>query len=211
MITFTINKERGFGNEKVRIFRRLYFTLVGGFLCLSRTKNSIGVDILINLIGAHGMNREIGANNELLWKLPKDMEWFKYHTIGHTVVMGRKTFESIGKPLKGRENIVLTRDPEPVFIPPGVSPFNSTDSILQYSKDREIYIIGGAEVYKAFLPLADRLFITMVEAEFPQADSYFPEYLHLLDNYSLEDYQHIKADNENPYDMRFIEYKKKNI
>lgn len=162
---------------------------------------------MINIIVAHGENKEIGLNNELLWKLPKDMKRFKEITTGHTVVMGRKTFESIGRPLPNRENIVLTRDPEPVFLPQGVAPFDSTDSILCYSEGRELFIIGGAEVYKAFLPFADRLYITWVHGTF-KADSYFPEYSHLLEQYKVTEYNHIEADEKNTYDMRFITYEK---
>ena len=163
---------------------------------------------MINIIVAHGLNKEIGLDNKLLWKLPKDMDWFVKHTTGHTVVMGRKTFESIGRALPNRENIVLTRDPEPIFLPPRIAPFNSIESILQLAKDREIYIIGGAEVYKAFLPYADRLLITTVEGQF-KADTYFPPYAHLLENYEVEESSYVSADEENQYDLSFIIYKKK--
>lgn len=162
---------------------------------------------MINLIVAHGEHREIGFENKLLWKLPKDMDRFVELTTGHTVVMGRKTYESIGRPLPNRENIVLTRDPEPVFLPQGVAPFDSTDSILRYSKDREIFIIGGAEVYKAFLPYADRLYITLVRGTF-KADTYFPEYTHLLDNYVLGKRADIQADEKNEYGMKFLTFEK---
>lgn len=159
---------------------------------------------MINLIVAHGSNNEIGYNNQLLWSLPTDLKRFKEITTGHTVVMGRKTFQSIGRPLPNRENIVLSKGN---FKAEGVKVIDSIEPILKWATDREIYIIGGETIYKAFLPYADRLFITMVEGYF-KADTYFPSYFHLLGNYKTVDYEHLKSDEKNKYDTRFIVYEK---
>lgn len=159
---------------------------------------------MINLIVAHGSNNEIGYNNQLLWSLPTDLKRFKEITTGHTVVMGRKTFQSIGRPLPNRENIVLSKGN---FKAEGVKVIDSIEPILKWATDREIYIIGGETIYKAFLPYADRLFITMVEGYF-KADAYFPPYSHILENYMAIDYRYLKSDEKNKYDTRFIVYEK---
>lgn len=160
---------------------------------------------MITLIVAHGLNREIGLNNELLWKLPVDMKHFKETTTGKTVVMGRNTFNSIGKPLPNRQNIVLSAK-GPIE---GVTVLDSIESILSMAKDREIFIIGGEQVYKAFLPYADRLLITLVEGNFT-ADTYFPDYEDTLSQYTLVEYSRNLADNENSYNTWFLDYKRKN-
>ena len=98
----------------------------------------------INLIVAHGTNREIGYNNKLLWHVPSDLKRFKQITSGHIIVMGRKTFESIGYALPNRTNIVLTRDTS--FTSPNIVTQHSTDSILRLSQHKEIFIKGGSEV-----------------------------------------------------------------
>lgn len=150
----------------------------------------------INLIVAHGKNLEIGHNNQLLWHLPEDLKRFKTITSGHTVVMGRKTFESIGKPLPNRVNVVLSKTADTGLKwyrvkegQQGVRWMNSLELLLDWYKDREIFIIGGAEVYKAFLPYADRLYITLVEGIFPEADTFMPDYFHLLDDNWTSDFE----------------------
>lgn len=160
----------------------------------------------INLIVAHGTNREIGLDNKLLWRLPEDLTRFKKLTFGHTVVMGRKTFESIGKVLPDRDNIILSRKPVWTF-PKGVKVVKNIDSILRMSKDKEIFIIGGMEVYRAFLPYADGLYITKVDGTF-KADTYFPEYKHLLEKYELLGEEEHILDSKNAYTTNFQIYKK---
>ena len=161
----------------------------------------------IHLIVAHGKNREIGYNNQLLWHLPTDLKRFRAITTGHIVVMGRKTFESIGRALPNRTNIVLTRDTS-LSLPTDIKTYHSTDSIIRLSKNKEIYIIGGAEVYRAFLPFADRLYITLVNGTF-KADSYFPEYDHILDHYTLIDNPtSIQPDPNEEFSYNFLNYQK---
>ena len=127
----------------------------------------------IILIAALGKNYELGKGNQLLWSLPADMQHFRKTTQSATVVMGRKTFESIGRPLPKRRNIVLTRDPS--FSAEGVEIFNNPQDILKLQEER-IFIIGGTEIYRLFLPHAQTLLLSFVEAEFPDADAFFPSF-----------------------------------
>ncbi|AMO25830.1 dihydrofolate reductase [Bacillus phage Thurquoise] len=130
----------------------------------------------ISLIAAIGKNNEIGLDNELLWRCKEDFDWFKKQTYNKPVVMGRKTYESIGKPLPHRINIVLSRDEsydphESVLVLPSVAAVFS-----ELKKYREVMIIGGANVYKQFMPFANRLYLTELDKEF-EADSFFPSFV----------------------------------
>lgn len=129
----------------------------------------------VSLIAAHGKNREIGLNNNLLWHIKEDFEWFKCHTRNKPVIMGRKTYESIGRPLPHRINVVLSRNPD--FSPePNVLVLPSVDAaIYEFRKYREIMVLGGENVYKQFLPYANRLYLTEIHKSF-QADAFFPEF-----------------------------------
>ncbi len=124
----------------------------------------------ISIIAAIGKKNELGKGNQLLWHLPDDLKHFKELTSGHTVVMGRKTFESIGKPLPNRRNIVITRDTN--YKQDGVQVVHSIEEIEK--GDEEIFVIGGGEIYKQALPFADKLYITEVNAEEKDADTFFP-------------------------------------
>ena len=130
-------------------------------------------NLKITLIVAAAENNAIGKNNQMLWHLPDDFKYFKQHTLDHSVVMGRKTYESIGKPLPQRRNIVLTRDLN--WSTEDVDVANSLDEVLTYCRDeREIFIIGGAKIYQQALPLADRVLLTRVHTSL-DGDAYFPE------------------------------------
>jgi len=130
--------------------------------------------MIISLIVAMDKNKVIGKNNSLIWKLPEDMKRFKQLTLNKPVVMGRKTFESIGKPLPNRLNIILTREKN--YSAEGCVVVHSVKEALNASKNNEeIMVIGGAQIYKEFLPLANRMYITLIEKEF-EGDAYFPEY-----------------------------------
>jgi dihydrofolate reductase len=134
-------------------------------------------EAIISAIAAIGKNRELGAGNELLWHLPDDFAWFVKHTKGHPVIMGRKTMESLGKPLKNRKNIVISRNAQLIY--PGFEHANSLEEAISLSKTEitdEIFIIGGGEIYTASLKILDRLYITEVNAAFAHADTFFPEY-----------------------------------
>jgi len=125
----------------------------------------------ISLIAAMDENRLIGAHNSLPWRLPADMQWFRRQTMGKAVLMGRNTFASIGKPLPGRQNIVLSRNHELHL--EGCSIIHSLDDLRETAD--ELMIIGGAEVYELALPQADRLYLTTIAASF-DGDAWFPEY-----------------------------------
>lgn len=127
----------------------------------------------VSLIVAMSQNRVIGYQNKLPWHLPEDLKRFKEITTGHTVIMGRKTFESIGRPLPGRKNIVLTRNPG--YRAEGVVVFSGlTEALGAVPAGEEVFILGGAEVFREALPLADKIHLTLIHKEF-QGDTFFPE------------------------------------
>lgn len=131
--------------------------------------------MIVSIIVAVAENGVIGKNNRLLWRLRDDMKNFKRLTTGHYILMGRKTFESIGKPLKDRTNIVITRNA--AFSFPGVVTAGSADHALQYAADHgqhEVFVIGGAEIYRELLPVTGKIYFTRVKAV-PDGDVYFPE------------------------------------
>ncbi len=130
------------------------------------------------LIVALSENNVIGKDGELPWRLPTDLQRFKRLTMGHCMVMGRKTFDSIGRPLPGRVTIVLSRS-EFISSPPKLLSAKSLDEALRYvplteMKHDQVFVTGGAEIYKLTLPLADRLYVTRVAAEI-EGDTFFPE------------------------------------
>lgn len=130
----------------------------------------------INLIAAVGQNNEMGLDNKLLWHIPEDLKRFKKITEGKPVIMGRKTYESIGKPLPGRKNIVMTRR-KPQRFPIEVAVTNNSNSALAHAQlinSDEVFVIGGAGVYEEFLPSADKIYLTVVHAKFT-ADTFFPK------------------------------------
>jgi len=140
--------------------------------------------MIVSIIAAMDKNRVIGREGGLPWKLPSDMRWFKEHTTGKPVVMGRKTFESLGKkPLANRFNVVVTSDPN-YSTPAGVIVSATLDEafecleeegIVTGEPDDEIMIIGGAQVYETALPAADQMYITEIDNEY-EGDTYFPEF-----------------------------------
>jgi dihydrofolate reductase len=129
----------------------------------------------ISIIVAIANGGAIGANNDLLWHLPNDLKRFKSLTTGHTVIMGRKTFESLPKgALPNRTNVVITRNRQASF--EGCEMFdNLSDAINNHQQEDEIFIIGGAQIYEQAIALTDKLYITYVQHTFEQADVYFPE------------------------------------
>lgn len=128
------------------------------------------------LIGAIGKNNELGKNNKLIWYIPDDLKFFKDTTINHTIVMGYNTFMSLPKLLVKRRHIVLThRD---IDFPEGVIKFNNKESVLEYAKSTkdEIFIIGGASIYKEFINDSDKMILTEIDASDKYADVYFPKF-----------------------------------
>lgn len=141
---------------------------------------------MISLIAVVGKNRAIGRNNQLLWNIPEDMQHFQEKTLGKTVVMGDKTFLSIGKPLPNRKNIVVTKMPDFKVAPCTVryraegtiEIKNSLEEVLEKAKKslEEIFIIGGGMIYSLSLPYADKLYLTVVDDAPTDADTFFPDY-----------------------------------
>ncbi|GCD78334.1 dihydrofolate reductase [Thermaurantimonas aggregans] len=128
----------------------------------------------IILIAAMAENRVIGRDNKLIWHIPSDLRHFKQLTLGQIVVMGRRTFESIGRPLPKRTNVVITRSPH--FQPEGVHVFHSLFEALEaFRKSDRIYIAGGADIYRQALPIADLMELTIVHRMYA-GDAYFPEW-----------------------------------
>ncbi len=127
----------------------------------------------IKLIAAIGKNRELGKNNSLMWNLPGDMRFFRTTTQGSAVIMGRKTYESIGRPLPKRVNIVISRDGQLKI--DGVQVVSSLEDAIA-AANGDAYIIGGASIYAAALPIADELILTEIDMDYPGADVYFPEF-----------------------------------
>jgi dihydrofolate reductase len=128
--------------------------------------------MILSSVVAISENHVIGKDNQLLWYLPNDLKHFKAITSGHTVIMGRKTFESVGKPLPRRRNIIITRKDIAIE---GCEVVNSIEAALELCKDEEeVFIVGGAEIYRQSMKLTDRIYLTIVHKEF-EGDSFFPE------------------------------------
>lgn len=132
-------------------------------------------------IAAMSLNRVIGRDNQLPWRLPEELKWFKQTTTGHVIIMGRKTFASIGRPLPNRETIVLTRS-SATF--PGVRTSRSLSEIDPTSDDRNYFVVGGAQVYQEALPLCSDLFLTVVKREVC-GDAFFPPFEHIFPEYQI--------------------------
>lgn len=158
---------------------------------------------LLSAIVAMDENRAIGHQNRLPWHLPADLKHFKSLTTGHAILMGRKTFESIGKPLPNRTNIILTRDPN--YQVPGCITVTSIDNAIQEAlslhQQHEIFIIGGAEIFQQLLPRIQQLYLTIVHHKF-DADTFFPA----LNNQEWQERSHEEhtADEQNKFDYTFL-------
>jgi dihydrofolate reductase len=129
---------------------------------------------MIALVAAMAANRAIGKDGELPWHLPADLRFFKRLTTGHTVIMGRKTFDTVGRPLPDRWNVIVTRDRN--YRQAGASVVHSIEEALRMTRGDEIsFVVGGAEIYRLALPYAHRLYLTVVHAT-PDGDTFFPEF-----------------------------------
>lgn|SRR5574344_2584209 len=157
----------------------------------------------LNLIVAVGNNGEIGFQNQLLCHLPNDLKHFKEITTGHTIVMGRKTWESLKvKPLPNRRNIILSQNPD--FKADGAEVFSSPAAMYQaISRDETVFIIGGQTIYQLFLHQVETLYITRILADF-QADAFFPPIN--PERWTLIEDVFVPKDEKNLYDMRFQKY-----
>ena len=157
----------------------------------------------ISLIAAMAKNRIIGKDNEMPWHLPADLSHFKSVTMSKPIVMGRKTYQSIGRPLPGRKNVVISRNPN--FQADGCELVDSVEAALELLKDsEEIMIIGGGFLYSQCLDRADKLYLTFIELDI-EGDTQFPDYEHLhLEELSRE--KHL-SDDKNAHNYEFVHFK----
>ncbi len=158
-----------------------------------------------SIIAAIGENNELGKGNDLIWKLPADQKFFREKTLGHPIIMGRKTFESLPGILPNREHVVITRDTT-YKTPTGVRVVNSLDSALEPYKnsEEEVFIIGGGEIFKQAIDKVDRLYITRIDDTEESADTYFPQ----IDQNKWKEVErkYHQPDEKNPLPQTFITY-----
>jgi len=154
-------------------------------------------DKQITLVAAMGKNREIGLDGEMPWHLPAELQHFKRVTMGKAIVMGRKTWQAIGRPLPGRQNIIITRNPK--FEAEGGEVVGSLEEALARSNSTEVMVIGGGQLYELALPMAQRMILTRIDIE-PQADTWFPAWDEA--EWRVSDTQEFEADESNPLAYR---------
>ena len=158
--------------------------------------------MLVSLIAAMGRGRVIGLGNALPWRLPADMRRFREITMGKPVVMGRKTYESIGKPLSGRRNVILSRNPD--FLAPGCLVVGSLDDALSHCQTvDEVMVIGGADCYTQALHSAGRMYLTYIDEVF-EGDQFFPEFADK--HWQEEGREAHRSDQKNPYDYCYVTF-----
>ncbi len=161
----------------------------------------------LSLIVAMANNRVIGINKQMPWHLSADLKKFKKITMGHPIIMGRKTFEAIGHPLPGRENIIISRDP--LYQQTGCTVFNSLElAVKHYAHLDEVFVIGGATLYEATLAQADRLYITEIEKDF-EGDTWFPK----MQKGDWQECSKERVINDTSVDFNysFVVYKRRNV
>ena len=165
-------------------------------------------DVKIILLVAKASNQVIGKDNQLIWKLSADLRRFKHLTTGHYLLMGRKTFESLGRPLPNRTHLIITRNP--AFVAPeGHHAFHSVEEAIIFCTKLQldkVFVIGGGEIYKEALPLCDILEITEVEAS-PEGDTFFPELDFSI--WKEKEREEFSADETNEYPYAFVTYEKR--
>ena len=162
---------------------------------------------MIKILVAFDENRAIGKNNELIWHLPADLKRFKSLTTGHVIVMGRKTYDSIGKPLPNRTTIVISRNPD-LQIEGVICTCSMEEAILKAKSlsREEIFIVGGAEIYKLSLAVADQILVTQLHDIF-EGDTFFPEIV--ADQWEVTERERGVTDEKNPYQYSFLTYSRK--
>jgi len=155
--------------------------------------------VTVSIIAAIAENNVIGRDNALPWRLPADLKHFKALTTGHTIIMGRKTWESLGRPLPNRVSIVVTRNPE--FEAPGATVVSSLEMALEYCREEEeVFLIGGEAIFRQGLEIADRIYLTQVHATI-EGDVFFPE--GWMSRWQLTSEDCHSADEKNPHDFSF--------
>lgn len=162
---------------------------------------------MISFMLAMDRNRIIGRNNDLPWHLPKDFRFFKERTTGHTVIMGRKTYDSLGGALPNRKNVVVTK--KNTKFPEEVEVITELKTIQDWNKanpEKEFFVIGGGHIFKQIMPYADRMYITLIDESF-EGDIYFPEFNE--EEWNLTSNEKGEKDDKNPYDYYFLQYDRK--
>ena len=156
---------------------------------------------MISIIAAIGKNNELGLNNDLIWHLPNDLKYFKEKTMNQTIVMGYNTFVSLGRILPNRKHVVLTF--EKIRLPLDVIQFNNLEDLNNYIKDKDVFIIGGASMYKQFIDKADKLYLTEID-DTHEADVYFPNFDKSLFNKKI-----LGTNSDNGINYTFTLYERK--
>jgi dihydrofolate reductase len=158
------------------------------------------MDKSITLIAAMGKNRAIGQDGKMPWHIPAELQHFKAATMGKAIIMGRKTWDSIGRPLPGRQNIVVSRNPG--FTAEGANVVRSLDEALRVSESRENMVIGGGQLYALALPIAHRMILTLIDLE-PAADTWFPAWNPA--DWEQQSEQRFPVTGDNPLAYRIVE------
>lgn len=174
---------------------------------LSLQKQNLS-DMIVSAIVAVGRDRVMGKDNRIPWYLPADLKYFKATTLGHHIIMGRRTFQSIGNPLPKRTNVIITR--QPFFIASSCLITHSVEEALELAYDNgeeEAFIIGGGEIYEQSIAYWDRLYLTRVEVEVPHGDTFFPDLDMNEWNCIVEDPH--RAEGKNEHDYTFYIYERK--
>lgn len=164
--------------------------------------------MILSAIVAIARNQAIGKNNQLPWHLPDDLKFFKKTTMGKPVLMGRKTFESLGRPLPGRLNMVLSTQKN-LQLPEGVLLYNNLSDALQRLDSEpvdEAFVIGGSAIFDATMDTIDRLYVTRVDTVVADADAFFPDIDHT--HWKLVWEEHHTSDEKHPYDFTFQQYER---
>lgn len=160
--------------------------------------------MIISFVVAMGKNRVIGKDNKIPWNMPADFKHMRKLTDGKSLIIGRKTHESIGKPLPNRKNIILTRDKN--YKSEGGVIVHSKEEALNAAEGDEIIIFGGEKIYKMFFPIANKIYLTIIDHEF-DGDAFFPEYNE--DEWEIKEKEDHKADEKNQYDYSFLTLERK--
>ena len=162
---------------------------------------------MLSIIVAKAKNNVIGKNNELIWHLPEDLKRFKKLTTGHTIIMGRKTFQALGRVLPERKHIIFSQNPDFKVDDPNVEIVHSMLQIQEYiENDEENFVIGGAMIYNLLMPYVTKMYVTQIDKEF-EGDAFFPK----IDEEKWKEIERIPGikDEENSLDYEFITYEKK--
>lgn len=161
---------------------------------------------MLSIIVAVAKNNVIGKDNKLIWHLPEDLKRFKKLTTGHTIIMGRKTFESLGRVLPNRKHIVLCNDANLTIEDENVEVIDDIKLLESYiNSEEENFVIGGATIYKLLMPYANKMYITKINEEF-EGDVYFPE---IKEEWKIIEQQKGIRNEENPFDYEYVTYMKK--